>query len=251
MRIAILYTVWTGDDMEMLRRSIRQHYDYVDQIHIWWQDRSNRNEVSENTFFDSNVISEDSKIHYHYFTPDIYLSTKANERMKHDYMIQQAKKQGFTHFILCACDHFYEPAQFEWAKKYHQEKDVDVSFTMMRTYYKHKNWFLDPMEYYYMPFIHRMSANTEISKDIKYPVRVDPSVKVNNCVSWRVFTPEECLLHHYSMVRKDIKKKLRNAASSIRWTPNQVETFIREYENAKPGDSITYFQGRKIVEIQK
>ena len=190
-----------------------------------------------------------------HFIPNLYLNTKENERIKHNNMIQQlkqhAKTEVYTHFIMTACDHFYDLDQLNWAKNYHASHDVDLSLTMMRTYYKHDNWYLDPMEYYYMPFIHKLHPETEISKTVKYPVRVDPSVMVNTSKNYRIFTPDECLLHHYSMVRKDIERKLRNAAASIRWTPQQVETFINEYNNAKPGDQISYFQGRKIVEITK
>lgn len=261
MKLALLYTVWIGDDMEMLKSSIMHHKDLVDAIYINYQYISNRGETAHDNkavFWDMmrefatnypNVFIGD------FFKPDLNVNTKENERVKHNNMIQllknHAQTDGYTHFIMTACDHFYTPGQLEWAKEYHQSHNIDLSFTMMRTYYKHANWYLDPMEYYYMPFIHKLYPETEISKNVKYPVRVDPSVMVNTSKKFRVFTPDECLLHHYSMVRKDIERKLRNAAASIRWTPQQVETFISEYHNAKPGDQISYFQGRKIVEITK
>lgn len=253
MKTVLLYTVWTGDDMEMLERSIKQHLPHVDYIQIWYQCTSNKAEESSflkyKRFFNEKFDFTD-RVESCHWEPDLKLNTKQNERNKHDMMIQYAKKQGFTHFILCACDHFYNPEQFEFAKNYHLEHpEIDVSFTKMHTYYKHENWYLDPIENYSMPFIHKMYEATKIVNTPIYPVRVDPSVKVNTCYQFYEFNTDEIILHHYSMVRKDIEKKLRNAAASIRWSELQILQFIHEYNNAKPGDSISYFQGRKIVEI--
>jgi hypothetical protein len=252
MKLALLYTVWTGDDMEMLNRSVNQHAPFADGILICFQNISNKGQKQSGIppiTLDA-TISTKSDLVFTLFKPDLKLNTKQNERNKHNEMVQHAKKQGFTHFILCACDHFYEPEQFEYAKKYHVEHpEIDVSFTKMRTYYKHENWYLDPIENYSMPFIHKMYATTRIINTPIYPTRVDPSVKVNTCYHSYEFDTDEIILHHYSMVRKDIEKKLRNAAASIRWSELQILQFISEYQNAKPGDSISYFQGRKIVEI--
>jgi hypothetical protein len=176
--------------------------------------------------------------------PNIKQSTKVNEMIKHDFMIQYAKKEGATHFILSACDHIYSKESFEYAKKI----KADVILTQMFTYYKEKTWRIDPPEGYYMPFIHKMYFGTSISSSIKYPERVDPAVKVNTGNDIHVAPIDQCVLHHYSMIRVDIENKFRNAASSIRWTQRQKDQFIREYRNAKPGDTITYFQGRKILE---
>jgi hypothetical protein len=252
MKLALLYTVWTGDDMEMLSRSIGKHIGHVDKIIVSIQSISNKGNICVENSKDvmDFIMACGTEIQVINFTPDLKLNTKQNERNKHNEMIQYAKRQGFTHFILCACDHFYEPEQFEYAKKYHLEHpEIDVSFTKMRTYYKHENWYLDPIENYSMPFIHTMHETTEIAYSNFYPVHVDPSVKVNTCYHSYEFDTDEIILHHYSMVRKDIEKKLRNAAASIRWSELQILQFISEYQNAKPGYSISYFQGRKIVEI--
>lgn len=244
MKLAILYTIWTGDDMDMLIRSMTQHEPFVDEIFVCYQRISNRGERGHLTIY-SKSTPRFTAIH---FEPDLSVNTKQNERMKHNLMIQTAKSKGFTHFIMAACDHFYTPEQFQYAKNYHLSNDIDVSLTFMRTYYKFNNWYIEPMEGYCMPFIHKMYPNTEITKRANYPEIVDPSVKVNTSEKIHVFPPDEVLLHHYSMVRKDIQKKFRNAAASIRWTEEQIEKFISEYENAKIGDQISYFKNSILTE---
>ena len=248
MKLAFLYTIWTGDDMEMLQRSIEQHLPHVDGVFLCFQNISNKGEYSNQHL---PPIFGENKLHYLPFHPNLDVNTKENERIKHDLMIQEAKKQGFTHFIMGACDHFYSKETFYNAKKIHTELDPDVTFTKMITYYKQENWVLWPLENYYMPFIHKMYPNTGILANVRYPVLVDPSVKVSPFMHGYVMDEKEGILHHYSMIRTDIQKKFRNAASSIRWSENQVKTFISEYENAKIGDKITYFKGAELVDVSE
>lgn len=249
MKLALLYTVWTGDDMEMLKKSIEYHRNSVSRIYICWQNVSNKGEICSNLELINMLKSVKEYIIPIMYHPNLDLNTKENERIKHNLVIQHAKSDKYTHFILSACDHFYEPKHIEFARQWHENNpQVDLSITKMVTYYKNDNWCLYPLESYGMPFIHKLKPETEISRTAVYPIVVDPSVKVNTSENIHVFDENEVLLHHYSMIRKDIKKKFRNAASSIRWTPEMVETFISEYENAKLGDSISYFGGLKLVE---
>lgn len=251
-KTALLYTFWTGDDVDMLIRSIEQHKEHVDMIVIGIQGVSN---IGEHGLHSDDVVYQYLKLlpdgcRIIHFEPNLSLSTKQNERNKHNDMIEIAKDFNCTHFILSAADHFYSKEMFDYGKNVMQTTDVDVILTRMRTYYKQYNWILDPIEEYYMPFIHKLTVNTEITTRVKYPVVVDPSVKVSTAQKFHIAS-DEYLMDHYSMVRMDIEKKFRNAASSIRWTKEDVQTFINEYKNAKVGDSIKYFQGRKIVEYVK
>ena len=240
MKLAIIYTVWSGDDMEMLEHSINHHKPHVDDVFICMQSTSNKGEYHE--------INLD--LPYILWHPNLALDTKQNERVKHNDMIQHVKKLGFTHFILCACDHIYNSDQFEYAKEFHKKNNVDLSLTFMRTYYKFVHWYIDPMENYCMPFIHRIKQKTAIVEGANYPHLVDPSVMVNTSQKIHTFAPDEVLLHHYSMIRKDIEKKFRNAASSIRWSDEQISQFIIEYQNAKIGDKISYYNNATLCKLQ-
>ena len=139
------------------------------------------------------------------------------------------------------------PTQFAKAKEI--ARKYDTTFTEMFTYYKNPTWRVDPVEDYCMPFIGKLYAHTQIIRHMHYPVRVDPSVQVSTLGQWHLFDQDEIMLHHFSMVRNDIQNKFRNAAASIRWGVDEVEMFLWEWDNAKPGDHINYFQGRKIIQV--
>lgn len=245
-KIYLLYTMFNGFDQ--LIESINAMVDHVDEILICYQDISNTGEKSKTIFDEIEYLNRFyPNIRVIIYETDLRLNTKENERRKHNMMIQHAKKRGATHFILSACDHIYQENHIKYAMDFLQNNDFDVILTKMFTYYKKRNWRLDPIESYFMPFIHKMHKNTEISTN-KYPVLVDPSVKVNTN-KIHVFNENECILHHFSMVRTDIENKFKNAAASINWKPEQIKCFIDEYNNAKPGDQIKYFKNRTIIEI--
>lgn len=252
MKTALLYTFWTGDDIEMLLHSVNNHKEHFDSVIICYQETSNKGSFN---IISSDLIDFNTQNKYGFklidFEPDLNKSTKENERVKHNEMIQIAKKDGCTHFVLAAADHFYLPELIQKGKELMISGGHDVIITKMRTYYKHDNWMLWPLEDYYMPFFHKMHPNTEISRTVKYPFTVDPSVKVNTSSNCYVMPESEGLMDHYSMVRNDIQKKFRNAAASIRWSKEQVERFISEYENAKLGDEISYFGGRKLIDVNQ
>jgi hypothetical protein len=247
MKLAALYTVYNG--LELLEKSIEQIYPHVYEVVVCFQQTSNKGERCKKVMpYVLDLASNRIKIHLVEFTPNLELSTKENERRKHQLMVDYAKAIGCSHFFLSATDHFYHPEQVVYAKHQVEMRALDASFTKMYTYYKHPTWQLTPMEEYYMPFICKLYPFTRIERVPKFPVKVDPSVQMNTCAKWHLFDESEVVLHHYSMIREDINNKFNNAAASIRWKPEDVERYSKEYEGydiqINPG--ISYFQGRRV-----
>lgn len=244
MKLAALYSVFNG--LELLEKSIEQIEKHVDFIVICYQTTSNKGEKRPEV---SDFVQRftGKKFYLLPFEPDLSLNTKQNERQKLQNRLDFAKVLGATHFFSIATDHFYEPEIFEKHKSIASK--YDVTFTKMFTYYKYPTWQLSPPENYYMPFICRLYPETKVIRAHNYPVRVDPSIQVNTCNSYRVFDLDEIAMHHYSMIRVDIDDKFRNAAASIRWNSEQIARFKSEFENAKLGDSISYFQSRVLIQV--
>lgn len=245
MKLSFCFTVF---GTELLKESIKQIYDHVDNVIICWQRVSN-NGIEDKHLFGNLQLLKGKKIWLSEYIPDLKHSTKKNERRKHQQMIDVARGIGSTHFVMAATDHFYEPVQFEYGKQ--KAMDYDVTFTEMFTYYKHPTWQLTPIEDYYMPFICRLHPDTEIINTPKYPLRVDPSVRVAPFDKWYLFKQQEVMLHHFGMVRQDLKAKFVTAASP-KWTAGLMEGYIDEYENYDivKNVGVSYFKGRKIKEVE-
>jgi len=250
MILTACFTVWNG--LELLQKSFDNIYNNVDNIIICYQKISNKGNNNPDIKQFLEEFQGRNKLYIIEFVPDLRVNTKENERRKHQQMIDFAKKLESTHYLLAATDHFYKEEEFKYGKELVEKENFDVSFTKMYTYYKEVTWQIDPPEEYYMPFICKLYPNTAIIRMPYYPVLVDPSVQVNTFKKNYVFKPTEIMLHHYSMIREDIKNKFDNAAASIRWTPEQIKTFTEEYENydLKKNEGVTYFKGAKIKIVE-
>lgn len=244
MRLAALFTVYDG--LELLGKAIDACYNHVDEIVLCYQAVSNTGKESQKAKdFCERFRNEPGYTVIEYRTQRV--GPKENERNKHQMMIEAAKGLKCTHFYLSATDHFYLPNQFEYAKTVAEKGDLDLTFTSMYTYYKFPEWQITPIEDYYMPFITKIYPDTKIIiNSSMYPLRVDPSVRVNRWSKWILFDESEVMLHHYSMVRDNIREKLMNSASSFKYEVQ--EAHAREHDNydleANPG--VSYFKGRKI-----
>ena len=242
MKLAALYTIFDG--LELLKGSIKQIENDVDVIIISWQKVSNTfNESKEIESFIKTLPSKYILIEY---KPQSNMIPNDNERMKHQQLLNKAKELECTHFLFSATDHYYKTEEFKRAKEI--ALNYDVTTSKMFTYYKQANWQLTPIEDYQMPFICKLYNNTKIDSN-KYPVHTDPCVRVNTCNKFYEFKESELMLHHYSVIRQDIELKFNNSAASIRWSKKDIEQFIKEYKEAKINDSISYFKGRKLIEV--
>lgn len=249
MKLISCYTVFNG--LELLDEAIRTISDHVDGVVICYQSISN----TGHAMIDKDVEILKSFVGRHRlisYNTDLNVNTKENERRKHNLMIDAARKLGATHFLMGATDHFYDPVEFQFAKRLVDAMDWDATFTSMYTYYKHPTWQLTPIENYYMPFICKLYPETKVERMHGFPLLVDPSVQINTAKKWYLFREFEIMMHHYSMIRIDIEQKFKNAAASIRWKKEQVDTFVNEYLNydLKENQGIKYFQGRKVKVVR-
>lgn len=247
MKLAACYTVFDG--MELLAKAIDTIRPHVDVVIICYQTVSNtgRHMAPDDVDILKSMVGENTILSYN---TDMRVNAKVNERRKHTMMIDYARKVGATHFLLSATDHFYDPVEFEFGKRLVDSMDYDATFTGMYTYFRHPTWQITPVENYFMPFICKLYPSTTIERVRNFPLRVDPSVQMNTWKNWYLFKPFEIMMHHFSLVRWDIRGKFTNAASP--WTKEQIDTFTKDWNEydlqANPG--IAYFQGRKVKVVQ-
>lgn len=247
MKLAACYSVFNS--CELLHNSIKQIIDQVDVVIVCWQQYSNVGNlmsVADETYLE--IVATIDKVHLLEYTPDLSLNPKENERRKLQGRIDYAKTLGCTHYFGAAADHYYKKQEFIYAKAECLVHDYDVTLTHMYTYYKEPTYQLEPIEDYCCPFICKIYPDTKVVQANHYPETVDPSVRIAPAKLFHTFKQDEIMLHHFSMVRHDIKSKFENAAAAQNWK-HKIPAFLEEYNNAKPGDQITYFKGRKIKEV--
>jgi hypothetical protein len=214
MKLAAIYNTWDGD--EILPYSIAQIQPHVDVIVIIYQNVSNFGESYRPTLPERGTIN----VQYH---PDLTKSGTFNETRKRNLGLEVARAEQCTHFISMDCDELYDGLVF----KKHRDivEQYDGSACRMLTYYKHPNIRLSPLEDYYVPFISRIYPTTRLGS-AGYPVLADPTRTVSTSKNFYII--DEPIMHHFSWVRADIARKLRNSSASGRWRakiPEMVEQF--------------------------
>lgn len=243
MRLFALYNVFNAP--ELLPYSIRQIEPYCAEIVLCYQQASNFGQ-NKNVHKEIKPLLSEKIVALEY-KPSHDVEPVRNNIAKLQMRIEYARDNGADYFFYAAEDHFYDSEEFGRGLNDVVRNGYDSSATQMDTYYKHPTWKLTPPEDYWMPFIYKMRPDTKVEQGGKYPVRVDPGVKVFPTGNFKAFSREEVTMHHYSMVRKDIRLKLSNSAASNNWRPT-IDKKIREvmdYDIEKnPG--VKYFQRRKI-----
>lgn len=244
MKLTVCITVYNG--LEFLKPCVNHYLHFVDEVVICYQDKSHlytdRRPVGE---FVRTEFSGHPQVIIDEYKP-ARLSFKKNEIAKHNQMVGVARKNGATHFIISAVDHFY--ALDDVNGVINKSQEFDCTFTYCDTYYKHPTWQIDPKVPHLMPFICKMYPHTQVTRIPNYPVFVDPAVKINTYKNYHIFDESEITVHNYSMIRGDIKEKFKNRYIPMKWGAAKIERMIEEYENydieLNPG--IERYHGAKI-----
>lgn len=248
MKLVAIYSVFDG--LELLKGAMNSIENCVDGFIISYQRTSNHGEHDENVSDEVMKIAKDfENIAIIEFQPDKKITDKKNELRKHNEAIELAKALGFSHFIIGAVDHYFDENEFAKAKQ--KAENYDLTLTAMFTYFKNPTWQLHPIENYLMPFICRLYKETKFVEPVwKLPYVVDPSVRINTTAKHYLFTENEIMMHHFSMVRKNIHKKIRNAAGNKRWG-EKINDYLNEVENYSLTENkgVEYFKGRTIIEV--
>lgn len=242
MKLAAIYSVFDGE--EHLPHSIKTIFDHVDLVIIVWQDISNWGEayspVTKLMTPEDFAGFDYNKIWLIKYDPILHMGPMMNERSKRNFGISVARDKGCTHFFHIDCDEYYE--DFKGAKEMYLNSGCAGSVCRLHTYFKKPTLRLDRPEDYYVPFIHQLKPDTK-SGASSYKFYCDPTRTINesDVIELPIF------MHHFSWVRKDIGRKVRNSTAR-----ENIErgTLHKDYEDpaVAPGFHVRDYQ-RNLIEV--
>lgn len=231
MKLCAIYTVW--DDWDLLFHSIKNIENLVDGIIVVPSTISNFGEYGGGYFPDF----RSDKFSFYTLEPDLKLQPSENERNKRNYGLQKARELGYTHFIMLDADEFYETEAFLKEKqRLIENPDLTGLVCGLKCYFKLPT--LTVPDKTLVPFIHKITPDLKFQWNTKYPfafegpkreIRIDPTrqMNINSGVEWSNIT-----MHHFSWMRSDIKKKIRNSTARENI---EKSTIVRDYMDAKAG----------------
>lgn len=235
MKLAAIYNIFDG--CELLRGSLDCIKNEVDLFIIQWQSVSNYGEPYNP--LPINITGIERKAVFDKFEPIDWAGVR-NEKVKRNIGLDIARYHNCTHFLHMDCDEYY--IDFARAKQQYIQSGNSGSCCKIFTYFKKPTLRFENEDNYYVPFIHELKHDT-IAGAKSYPFYVDPTRRINN--------ENICLLdvhmHHYSWVRNDIERKIRN--SSARANINRGK-LLEDYNSPDVGPGfLVRDYNQKLIEV--
>lgn len=206
MKLAAIFNVWS--DWDLLEHSVKHITLLVDGVIIVASRYSNYGEFEE--------IPAEWRDKVHVREP-IYKIPMFAETYKRNCGLDIARENGYTHFLMMDTDEFYNPDEFNQAKGlFHVKQDLQGLVCQLQCYFKSPTLTIG-IEKTRVPFIHKLTPTIKHEFNRNYPyawegndIRIDPtrSLNINSGVELIDLT-----MHHYSWVRRDHKKKIRNSTA--------------------------------------
>jgi ferredoxin-like protein FixX len=128
-------------------------------------------------------------------------------------------------------DEYYLLKEFKHLKKVMLEGDYNSSACKLQTYYKEPIYRLDPPEDYYVSLLYKINNSSSYSLGSRLPVLVDPTrcMEPGKC---KIFTRDEIEMHHFSYIRKSVRKKLQNSSAVINFK-DRINKLVDYHEKWK------------------
>lgn len=250
MKLCAIYNVW--GDWDWMELSYERMRPLVDGVIIVYSERSNYGEFSEIPYpWDMNknpysfLYYADDDLHIDQREP-VFHHPAHSETDKRNFGLEMARELGYTHFVTMDADEVYSPEEFNAAKKLFEDPELQGLVCRCQTYFKSPQLTIG-LDTTLVPFIHKITPTLKHDFNRSYPfawegqaIRIDPtrSFNINSGVKMCDVT-----MHHYSWVRKDHEKKIRNSTARA----NLERSTIREdLALAKEGYFCKFYQNTLV-----
>ena len=233
MRLVAIYNCWS--DWDWMDISVEIIAPLVDGIIVVASEKSNWGEISPIPEKWKSLVD----IREPFFNHPLNCETD-----KRNFGLLLAKQRGFTHFISMDADELYEPEAFLKAKeRFHVEPDLQGLVCKTQVYFKSPKLTLG-LDHTLVPLIHRLNPLIKHEFNKRYPyawdhghLHIDPSRSLNINSGVKM---DDAICHHYSWVRKDYEKKIRN--STARNNILKDKTLLHSLVHSKEGDYIEFYR---------
>lgn len=232
MRLCAVFHCW--DDWWLLRHSVDNIRPLVDGIIIVGSSYSNYKEYSP--------IPEEWRNDELFIREPHFNIPLHSETDKRNYGLDLARRQGYTHYLNLDADEFYKPEEFLKAKeRFTLERHLKGLVCPLVVYFSSPTLWVDDITL--VPFIHEITPNLKHEFNRMYPfawdrkqIRIDPSRSFNTNMG--IDYTEKVTMFHYSWVRKDYAKKIRNSTARSNL---EKSTIIHDLLTAKEGEMCNFY----------
>lgn len=231
MKIGVSYSVWDAE--ELLEASIKSVRKQVDYINVVWQKYSWKNQVCDKNLPKLLQDLKDKKLidNIIYFEhKGVASNPTKKEREKRNVGLKDIQNAGCNYYLIMDADEFYIEKDFIKAKEIIIEKDLDFTACAIFDYCKSPNFRKKELPPLSVPFICKISKDDVLGKNKNFYCNVDGTRTVKITGKKKFFYFNDVIMHHMTLVRKDINKKTNNASCI---NENIKNNYLNTYNNLK------------------
>ena len=251
MRLGVAYNLFDGE--ELLEYSIKSIRNNVDFVCVIWQKISYHGEKCSDglenllhTLMENGLIDQ-----LYLYEPDSTHTGGEISSFKRNIGLDLCRQHGCNYHMTIDSDEFYTDEQFRFMKEEMLRGDYGTGYCRHIQYYKDSIYQLKYPERYYVTTIEKILPTTKYVYGIPCAVDVSPERKttnVQNGLSCRIFSRNECEMHHLSFVRKDIAKKLRNGSLDKAFLKEEIDPVVEHYKTWKYPEKCMW-AGKTLLEV--
>ena len=245
MRLVAIFNIW--DDWDMLEYAYKSIRPLVDGVIIVASNMSNHGDLSEIPYpwRDPVMLYQwfgDEELSLRVREPQ-FKEPRKSETDKRNFGLDRARELGYSHFLTMDADEFYEPEPFLKAKeRFLNEPNLAGLVCQCQTYFKSPRLTIG-LDTTLVPFIHKLTPTVRHEFNKAYPfawegnhIRIDPtrSLNINSGVE-----RTNLIMHHYSWIRKDFNKKIRNSTARRNLERSSI---LNDLLLAKEGYFVQFYQ---------
>lgn len=238
MKLCAIFNVWS--DWDWLEISSKNISPAVDGTIVVASEKSNHGEISPipEEWRDKVVIREPQFAH-----------PMHSETDKRNFGLSLARKAGYTHFITMDSDELYHAEDVIKAKELFNDPELKGLVCRVKTYFKSPTLTIG-FDTTLVPFIHKITPGLKHDFNRKYPfawegnsIRIDPTRSLNIDSGVKMC---DVVMSHFSWVRKDYEKKIRNSTARA----NLERSTIREDLRLAKEGYFCKFYGKSLLRVE-
>lgn len=240
MKLAAIYNTW--GDVDLLTLSVNNLTNLVDCVIIVYSTKSNYGKLTDEPLPNTLTFNHPN-VHFKLLEPTPDKRPQENETFKRNYGLEIARQWGYTHFLTCDADEFYEPEPFLKAKEmFHVKPDLAGLVCNCQTYFGSPKLTIG-LDITLVPFIHKLTDTIKHGFNRNYPFAWDgPQIRIDPTRSLNIHSGVErtdLIMHHASWIRKDYQKKIRNSTARANLERSSI---LKDLVQAKEGYFCEYYQ---------
>lgn len=230
-KFGISYNLFDGE--ELLEDSIiqiRKHVDYISVVYQklsnWGQSSTKEQKVILDKLLKLKLIDEIFE-----YEVNLSVSPHANEINKRNIGLALSKKAECTHHMSMDCDEFYESVKFGNLIDWYIKNPNYAGFCELINYYKSSEYLILREDKTNVSLFFPITNDNKYSINATVPVLVDPTRKPDYNIQ-NVFNKDFIVMHHMTMVRKDMSLKLLNSSARFNYNnSNVINNIINHYNS--------------------